>query len=1045
MIFIEKLQMNRVRILRLSIFSTLTEEEDTLYSAYRKCNKPKQKIILKSMFVDKVKSYSGIRKIKPDSIYQKDADGNLTNEYRWDKQIALFESGMTRNIKTDENDECPLVTEIVFMICNQYDILKQIINDGVMIDDKKYLLYSSSTNQMKKETVTLLEEEFYNKHIDKLMGGLSTEIINDKGGINIGKLLAYKSLPMSSSVVLSDYPIDIDKVLIIPDYKTNVRGEVIYIDTETWQQERRIEDIPIEHWDGAGMFLHGLLPCSCQIRSSGGWIKGAVFPFDFRRFIDERNGSQVISDVYGNPCDVIAEDIQLILTKSQVKNCGFFKSMEEFRQAFKKHDLEICVNKLSPEPHENGLVHLPYQMTQSIPRKNFTDEALERLCECSVNLLNGALESKDKLFKLMDISEDNDNINWFYKSLRVAYDKLILDVHTQKKIKSFLDKEKKVVSGGKPLIEGYYSYIQPDMYALCERVFLGERNPKGLIPENHVYNLKYSSEGKKEVCCERSPHLSDCENAIRQLVDNDECRKWFGETFDTVVSCHDLITKSTMADVDGDEILVTPDRAFIELLDRDEIPLYYEMKKATATQINNSVIFDTLIASFENSIIGKISNTITKLFNTDNEPDVWLIRVLTAFNNFIIDFPKTQYKPNLLPEHEEEFRRFCEEVKAPQFFRAAKDKKKDNCENGNDSNVNRLYKYIRKNVKAIKITGLLEEVDCGKKFNPQLLTDTDIKVERTSEQYQDLFKLCEKLKWKSKQFEKYLKEHSDEIDKKAKYTQKELNTYFCYSEIKDVMQDFSDDKMASYLVDVEYYDEENAKKSKDILWNVFGEYLYRNICKNNNCVDALPIRKTIYKSNKQLQTIIKKRKSDYEKELKDKESSAICIYENEWEWMNTFKHRANSSTDKHLLYLLSVLYKKYKHNGWFNLFLAKSTKGYTRNSLDSILGSKISDKGIERLEKKGAIQLKKMRTMWKIKVNLPSDEDDDEDKTIFATHKGKITKDNNPLYKIYKEEGEQLKECVICEKLFLAEKNRKTCSSKCSRLLELQNKNKKSS
>lgn len=1042
MIFIEKLQMNRVRILRLSVFSTLTEEEDTLYNAYKKCNKPKQKMILKSMFVDKVKSYSGIRKIKPDSIYQKDADGNLTNEYRWDKQIALFESGMTRNIKTDENDECPLVTEIVFMICNQYDILKQIINDGVMIDDKKYLLYSSSTNQMKKETVTLLEEEFYNKHIDKLMGGLSTEIINDKGGINIGKLLAYKSLPMSSSVVLSDYPIDIDKVLIIPDYKTNVRGEVIYIDTETWQQERRIEDIPIEHWDGAGMFLHGLLPCSCQIRSSGGWIKGAVFPFDFRRFIDERNGSQVISDVYGNPCDVIAEDIQLILTKSQVKNCGFFKSMEEFRQAFKKHDLEICVNKLSPEPHENGLVHLPYQMTQSIPRKNFTDEALERLCERSVNLLNGALESKDKLFKLMDISEDNDNINWFYKSLKVAYDKLILDVHTQKKIKSFLDKEKKVVSGGKPLIEGYYSYIQPDMYALCEMVFLGETNPKGLIPKNHVYNLKYSSEGKKEVCCERSPHLSDCENAIRQLVDNDECRKWFGETFDTVVSCHDLITKSTMADVDGDELLVTPDRAFIDLLDRNEIPLYYEMKKATATQINNSVIFDTLIASFQNSIIGKISNTITKLFNTDNEPDVWLIRVLTAFNNFIIDFPKTQYKPNLLPEHEEEFRRFCEEVKAPQFFRAAKDKKKDNCENGNDSNVNRLYKHIRKNVKAIKITGLLEEVDCGKKFNPQLLTDTDIKVDRTSEQYQDLFKLCEKLKWKSKQFEKYLKEHSDEFDKKAKYTQKELNTYFCYSEIKDVMQDFSDDKIASYLVDVEYYDEENTKKSKDILWNVFGEYLYRNICKNNSCVDALPIRKTIYKSNKQLQTIIKKRKSDYEKELKDKESSAVCIYENEWEWMNSFKHRANSSTDKHLLYLLSVLYKKYKHNGWFNLFLAKSTKGYTRNSLDSILGSKISDKGIERLEKKGAIQLKKMRTMWKIKVNLPSDE---EDKTIFATHKGEITKDNNPLYKIYKEEGAQLKECVICGKLFPSEKNRKTCSSKCSRLLELQNKNKKAS
>lgn len=1044
MVIIDKLQMNRVRILRLSVFSTLTDEEDALYNAYEKCSNAKQKAILKSMFVDKVRSYSGIREIKKHSIYQKDSDGNLTDEYIWDKQIALFESGMTRNIQTDENDECPLVKEIVFMICNQYDILKQIIDDGVMIDGKKYLLYSSSTNQMKKETVTLLEEEFYNKNIDKLMGGLSAEIINDKGGINIGKLLAYKSLPMSSSVVLSDYPIDIDKMLIIPDFKTDVKGEVIYIDTETWQQETRTENVPIEHWDGAGMFLPELLPCSCQIRSSGGWIKGAVFPFDFRRFIEKRDGSQVIPDVYGNSCDVIKEDIQLLLTKSQVKNCGFFNSMEEFRDAFKKHRLEICINKLSPEPHNNGLVHLPYQMTQSIPRKNFTDEAMERLCKLSVGILNGALEQKEDLFTLMDISEDNDNINWFYKSLRVAYDKLILDVHTQKKIKSFLDKEKKVVSGGKPLIEGYYSYIQPDMYALCEIVFLGEANPKGLIPKNHVYNLKYSSEGYKEVCCERSPHLSDCENAIRQLVDNDECREWFGETFDTVVSCHDLITKSTMADVDGDELLITPDRAFIDLLDRNEIPLYYEMKKAIPTQINSDSIYNTLIASFENSNIGKISNTITKLFNTKDAPNLWLIRVLTAFNNFIIDFPKTQYKPNLLPEHEEEFRRFCEEVNSPQFFRAAKNKKKDNCEEGNDSNVNRMYAYIRKSVKAIKITGLLDKVDCSEKFNPQLLSDKRIKVERRTQSYQDLLKLREKLKWKSKQFEKYMKEHLNEFDKKIKYTQKELNNYFCHSEIRDVMQGLSDEKTASYLVDVEYYDEKNAMESKDILWNVFGQYLYHNICENSN-LDTLPIRKNIYKSNHQLESMIKKRKMDYEKELEAKENSEVRIYMNEWEWINSFKYRANSRTDKHLLYLLVMLYKKYNHNGWFNISLEKSTKGYTRNSLDNILGSKISDSGINRLEKKGAILLQKMKTIWKIKVNLPDDEGDNGDKTIFATHKGGITKNNNPLYKIYEEEGVPLKECVICEKPFPAKKNQKTCSSKCGRLLELQNKNKKAS
>ena len=50
-------------------------------------------------------------------------------------------------------------------------------------------------------------------------------------------------------------------------------------------KEYQTKRISIEHTDGAGMFIPGELPSSCQIR--GGYIKGAMFPFDFRLFAHE--------------------------------------------------------------------------------------------------------------------------------------------------------------------------------------------------------------------------------------------------------------------------------------------------------------------------------------------------------------------------------------------------------------------------------------------------------------------------------------------------------------------------------------------------------------------------------------------------------------------------------------------------------------------------------------------------------------------------------------------------------------------------------------
>ena len=128
-----------------------------------------------------------------------------------------------------------------------------------------------------------------------MLNGLTEERINNSSekGINTGKYMAYKSLCMSSSIPID---IDIDRVIVVPDFETSVE-EVEFINTETLESEIKVMPVSINHIDGAGMFLpdniNGLNK-SCRIR--GRWIKGVLFPFDFKEFTENIAKNNIVVD-----------------------------------------------------------------------------------------------------------------------------------------------------------------------------------------------------------------------------------------------------------------------------------------------------------------------------------------------------------------------------------------------------------------------------------------------------------------------------------------------------------------------------------------------------------------------------------------------------------------------------------------------------------------------------------------------------------------------------------------------------------------------------
>lgn len=1010
----------RVRIYKLSTFDTFTDEERVLNEAYKKAD-TKERAILKKIRDDKIASYEGVRKIDRKRLYtyEYDKDGNLIEESEnINKQIALFESEMVRY--TENNlDSFPLIMDIVYMkIAYQTSIFNQILDRGLLIDDKKYVFFTSTTSQMKDSEFVLVQEDFYNNNQNKFMCGLTDDIINQKGGCNSGKYLAYKGLSLSSSINPEGYEIDIDKCIVVPDFKTVVNEEAECIDIDHEKREiigigRRKENIEIPQTDGAGMFLPGVLPASAQIRCSH--LKGAIFPFDFRKFLeqDEVEGVKpdpVIQDAWENIHDIIKEDIQVIFTASQLKMWKYYDSWEDYKEAFHANGMCIAINKFA-DMEPKGYAKTSYQFIQTLSSEKLTDEKLTELCADTIEYLDKMKTDLDTMIRIA--SKDDDYISMALE----VHKELIYDEYIQSKLESKFKSERNDARGNKLILEdSLYSYICPDLYAFCTWLFCGIEDPKGIIPRDYVYNSFYNDKPYKIVDCLRSPHLY-VEHGIRNLVKDDileRCKEWFND-LDTVVSSHDLLCRLLMFDVDGDEILLTPNKTIIECVPDDIVPLYYIPFDPVKSEINNDAIYQAIVSCMENTQIGDISNVMTKNYNNP-DTDMEFNKIMCCYNNLSIDYPKTQDIVKL-GQYAEKYN-VLKGQDNPYFFIYAKGKSKDSCKPLSNSNADRICDYIHKR------TGNKNYAwkDTEKKFNPSILFNNENPVTIDAVKYQALEKVMFTLRMKEQSLVSAIKDVMKELNRsegwKEKISRYEVFFHMCEKTIMSIFDSRED--ACEYLLDMEYLQRENENRSKNILWNCFGDLIYKNICNNLCCVNIRQRRKHYETSG----AVIKKIEDKVEI-LKSIPDDSAGVYQGEIEWIENMQYRRGCNLDRELLYILLVLQKRCKGN--VRIYINQK-KQLTCNTLDKWLGDGvcICKKGLIRLQKMGAISIQTVaRKYHEIEVCVP--EVEEQGIAFSVTQK-------NPIPEFYEYNKERkVERCVICGKKFVKVKNMITCGDMCSK------------
>lgn len=719
--------------------------------------------------------------------------------------ISIFDSALSRTIgiKQDELTDALMIVQVYY-----FDVFKDICFYGFTYKSEKYRYFTSSAGQIRKKKAVFIKESVWNNIEKTVMCGLTINKINSKGGNNVNKHLAYMALTNSATDEWKEF--DIDKSIIIDDFETNVYGTFDFVDEADYSITRKTDYVPIPHTDGAGMILPSASTKNFMFRAP--WIKGLLGVFNFREFVEKNNCSSIITDIYGKEHDIMKEDIQIIFTKSQFKMWNYYDSWDEYKEYFKKYHCSAGKCNVEEDRIKNAKIN--YQMLQTLT--DITEDEIDLLTQKSSERISNVCNSKETMMDILGITPYNTNMTPFQKAVKL-YPALLNDTYAKDIIREVKNSLLKKYRSGKLEVNGKYTFLLPDFYAACEYWFGHNENPKGLLNDKEVFCWLFHRYDKLD--CLRSPHLYK-EHAIRFNVANDaygdrvnQIREWF-TTDGLYASTHDLISKILMYDVDGDQSLVVADTNFVQIAERNMdgiVPLYYNMRKADPTELNNKTIYAGLNAAFTHGNIGIYSNNISKIWNSDvfvsgtdeeKKEAIDVVKLLCMENNFCIDSAKTLY----MPERPEWFAPVVSKftnTKLPAFFEYAKDKEKPQVQKRNGSFVNKIFDRIPN--KPINTRGLkLGQLD----YQLMMSDSKTVCSKEVSELYDKL----------NKQY-RYIINMKDESTDNLRYTACKIKQEFS-------QLGYSEETIADMLVEYLYG---SQKRYKQLLWFCYGQFVVCNI------------------------------------------------------------------------------------------------------------------------------------------------------------------------------------------------------------------------
>ena len=540
---------------------------------------------------------------------------------------------------------------------------------GFYLNGIHYIYLCSGSGQIRRNTATFINEEYYERVVKTLNCGLDEKTSD----FVLAKYSAYFALAFSSILWVRT-----PRVCVIKDFYNTLKQEpvdFIYHD-ENDEGKAKIEerkmDLEVNCADGQGLIdpsfaklwsedMHlKYTPCSFVVRSC--FIKGNLATFDFKEYA-KVHGITTIKDRWGKTYNI--DDIDVLLSESQFKTYKYYSSWQEYANYMSKGNIHWGVaryNKIEDEEY----VLANYQYIQAL---TLDTEDIKQLIAPTVEWIQ-QICSGDLLYAML-YAFGNKSINVEYNNLYgsaktnpmralIKNASFLDDTYVQQKLYKNITESINHAKIGKIWIHGNYQFMVSDPIAQCQSA-LG-LPVTGALKRDEVWSDFWTKRNAKVLDLCRSPMIDVHEHNPCNVHYSDDASYWYKYmTSGIIFSIYDTSTfRAEDADFDGDIILSTDNPYFLKGSHKDHNIITYEKGLATPAKMTINNITATVMKGFGTGV-GGFSNTATILYamaaifdkpgHEDQHQEIMTrIKLLREIVGQEIDRIKGADKPSLPPE-----------------------------------------------------------------------------------------------------------------------------------------------------------------------------------------------------------------------------------------------------------------------------------------------------------------------------------------------------------------------------------------------------------
>lgn len=511
---------------------------------------------------------------------------------------------------------------------------KELAKNGFTVNGIHYVRFCCGSGQMRRNTITFINDKLYDTLYKNLMCGLDTKITE----MNLAKYHAYFALAFSSVMWVRN-----PRVCVVKDFHNVVKDQKvdwICPDPATGKKhiEERTMDIDLNCADGQGLIDPqfaalwaedmnlSYVPSSFVVRSV--FVKGCLVPFDFKEFAAE-HGIDSIRDKWGIAHRL--EDIDVILSESQFKMHKYYVSWYEYQKYADAAGIQWGVARYNKK-YDDEYVLANYQYLQVL---NIDKNDILKLIQPTVDWIKKICTGDPLYTMLYMLGCKGEQVSFkeLYNGAQSTALKAIIknpmmldDAHVQKKVYRNIAETINKAKIGKVWVRGNYSFMISDPVAQCQSALGLE--PTGLIGPDEVYSNFWRKRGVSCVDLCRSPMIDSHEHNPCKVVSSADMDYWYQYIESGIIySIYDTSTlRHSDSDFDGDVVMSTDNEIFIKGAQKWHNVITYE-KGAVPVQkicLKNSIATDlrglgTGVGGFSNC--ATIMHAMKGIFQKDSQKE----------------------------------------------------------------------------------------------------------------------------------------------------------------------------------------------------------------------------------------------------------------------------------------------------------------------------------------------------------------------------------------------------------------------------------------